>query len=85
MFTDSDASPGPAWLTSLVDGFSAGYDILCGPVWHGPAMLERLTALTAFGEYSIDRDGFRNHCPTVNFAVRTSLMKDFRFDEGRRR
>jgi glycosyltransferase involved in cell wall biosynthesis len=82
VFTDSDACPGPSWLSTLVAGFSDGSEMICGPVRHGPGLLERLTALTAFGEYLDDRDGFRLHCPTVNFAVEASVLQGILFDEG---
>jgi len=81
LFTDSDVCPGPSWLGTMMQGFAAGADILCGPVLHGPGLLERLTALTAFGEYLEDQDRFLGHCPTCNFAVRASVMQDFLFDE----
>ena len=81
VFTDSDVCPGPSWLSTFTEGFSSGTDILCGPVFHGPNILERLTALTACGEYLENNDGFRNHCPGGNFAVKASVIEGFFFDE----
>lgn len=80
-FVDSDAVPGPQWLASLAVELDKGAKIICGPVWHGNSVLERLTALTAFGEYLDNENGYRKHCPSVNYAVESSILKKNSYDE----
>lgn len=80
-FIDSDACPGSSWLSSYAKELAKGRDIICGPVWHETTMLAHLTALTAFGEYMDDKDGWRRHCPSVNFVISASLMKQFSYDD----
>jgi len=80
-FIDSDACPGNSWLTSYAGELAKGRDIVCGPVWHGTTMLARLTALSAFGEYMDDEDGWRPHCPSVNFCIAATVMQKFSYDD----
>ncbi len=80
-FIDSDAVPCSLWLASLATEFDKGAEIICGPVRHAANLLARLTALTAFGEYQENQDGYRMHCPSVNYAVAANLMSSFTYDE----
>lgn len=79
-FIDSDAWPGKSWLTRYAEEFAKGCEIACGPVWHEQNFLARLTAITAFGEYLECHDGYRQHCPSVNFAITAPLMKNVLYD-----
>ncbi len=81
VFLDSDAVPCPSWLVSLNVGFHRGEVIICGPVRHEDGFWARMTALTAFGEYLDDRDGCREHCSSVNYAVTARVMSSFSYDE----
>ncbi len=80
-FIDSDAVPCPAWLTSLNAEFNRGAAIVCGPVRHEDSFWARMTALTAFGEYLDDRDGYREHCSSANYAIAARTMSSFSYDE----
>jgi len=80
-FIDSDAVPNSLWLVSLVEGFAKGEKIICGPVRHNPDFLARLTALTSFGEYQNNQDGYRKHCPSVNYAIAADALTSFAYDE----
>lgn len=80
-FIDSDAVPNPSWLTCLTAEFNRGAKIVCGPVRHEDSFWARMTALTAFGEYLDDRDGYREHCPSANYAIAARTMSSFSYDE----
>lgn len=80
-FIDSDAVPNPAWLKSLKAEFDRGAVIVCGPVRHEDSFWARMTALTAFGEYLDDRDGYREHCSSANYAITARTMSSFSYDE----
>ncbi len=80
-FIDSDAVPGPSWLVCLNSEFNRGASIICGSVRHEDGFWARMTALTAFGEYLDDRDGYREHCPSANYAVAARTMSAFSYDE----
>ncbi len=80
-FIDRDAVPCAAWLQCLHAGFSLGAAIVCGPVRHEDSFRARMTALTAFGEYLEDRDGYREHCSSANYAIAARTMSSFSYDE----
>ncbi|HFQ80555.1 MAG TPA: glycosyltransferase family 2 protein [Desulfobacterales bacterium] len=80
-FIDSDVVPNPLWLTSLDAEFKRGAVIICGQVRHSSKFWARLTALTAFGEYQINQNGYRRHCPSVNYAIAADVMAPFSYDE----
>jgi len=80
-FIDSDAYPRTSWLTSYAGELAKGRDIVCGPVWHERTMLARMTALSAFGEYMDDEDGWRQQCPSVNFCIAAAVMQKFSYDD----
>lgn len=80
-FVDCDALVGPSWLKSFGKEFDRGEKIVCGPVFHRDCFLGRITALTAFGNFLDTKDGYRQNCPSVNYAIFAETMKDFSYDE----
>lgn len=80
-FIDTDATAPRRWLKGYKVLYDKGVEVACGPVHHKENFLAKLTAITAFGEYLDEKDGFRKSFPGVNFSVNAKTMEMFSFPE----
>lgn len=80
-FVDSDILVGTHWLKAFEKEFKRGEKVVCGPVFHRNYFLGRITALTAFGNFLDNVDGYKTHCLSGNSAIVAEIMKDFSYNE----
>jgi mycofactocin glycosyltransferase len=80
-FVDSDANVPFHWLRNYLDAFERGAEVACGSVFHGERLLEKATAISAFGAHLKIRSGTRLSFAAANFAIRTDIMAHFTFSE----